>query len=163
MTTLLTSDQPNRVTQAWNTVARYPTYAGAQAAVDRLAKDGFPVEELSIVGSDLQLVEKVIARVTRSKAAGSGAASGAWFGLLLGLLFGILASGAGFLAAILVGVLTGAAWGAVFGLVAYETTDGHRDFTALQSISAGHYDVIAAHGSLERAQIMLGQAGLLPH
>jgi uncharacterized membrane protein len=162
MTTLLTSDQPNRVTQAWNTVARYPNYAGAQAAVDRLAKDGFPVEELSIVGSDLQLVEKVTGRVTRRKAAGSGAASGAWFGLLLGLLFGIFASGTGFLAAILVGVLTGGAWGALFGLIAYSATDGRRDFTALQSISAGHYDVVAAHGSVERARIMLGQAGLLP-
>ena len=50
---LLTSDQHNRIAQAWNTVARYPDYAGAQAAVDRLSKDGFPVEEFSIVGSDL--------------------------------------------------------------------------------------------------------------
>jgi hypothetical protein len=163
MTTFLTTDQPSRVTQAWNTVARYPNYAGAQAAVDRLAKDGFPVEELSIVGSDLQLVEKVIARVTRSKAAGSGAASGGWFGLLIGMLVGIFASGAGFLAAILVGLLTGAAWGALFGLVAYESTEGRRDFAALQSISAARYDVIAAHGSVERARVMLGQAGLLPH
>jgi uncharacterized membrane protein len=163
MTMYLTSDQPNRITQAWNTVARYPTYEGAQTAVDRLSKDGFPVEELSIVGSDLQLVEKVIGRLTRSKAVGSGAASGAWFGLLIGLLFGIFASGTGFLAAIFVGLLTGAAWGALFGVVAYAATEGRRDFTALQSISAAHYDVIATHGSVERARVMLGQAGLLPH
>jgi heat induced stress protein YflT len=162
MTMFLTSDQPNRITQAWNTVARYPGYAGAQAAVDRLSKDGFPVEELSIVGSDLQLVEKVTGPMTRRKAAAGGAASGAWFGLLLGLLFGIFASGTGFLAAILLGLATGAAWGALFGLVAYSATEGRRDFTALQSISAAHYDVIATHGSVERASIMLGQAGLLP-
>ena len=55
MTTFLTTDQPSRIDQAWNTVARYRTYEGAQTAVDRLAKDGFPVEELSIVGSNLQL------------------------------------------------------------------------------------------------------------
>jgi hypothetical protein len=162
MTTFFTSEQPNRVTQAWNRVARYPTYAGAQTAVDRLAKDEFPVEELSIVGSDLQLVEQVIERMSRGKAAGSGAASGAWFGLLLGVLFGIFASGTGFLAAILIGVLTCAAWGAVFGLIAYSASEGRRDFTALQTISAAHYDVIAAHGSVERARVLLGQAGLLP-
>jgi len=162
MTMFLTSDQPNRIAQAWNTVARYRDYAGAQAAVDRLSKDGFPVEELSIVGSDLQLVEKVLGRMTRGKAAGSGAASGAWFGLLIGLLVAIFASGAGFFAAILVGVLTGAGWGALFGLVAYSATEGRRDFAALQSISAAHYDVVATHGSVERARVMLGQAGLLP-
>ena len=163
MTMFLTSEQPNRIAQAWNTVARYPNYVGAQTAVDRLAKDGFPVEELSIVGSDLQLVEKVVGRVSPSKAAASGAASGAWFGLLLGVLFGIFASGTGFLAAILIGVLTCAAWGALFGLVAYSTSDGHRDFAGLQSISAAHYDVIATHGSVERARVMLGQAALLPN
>ena len=161
MTMFLTTDQPTRVSQAWNTVARYRGYEGAQAAVDRLAKDGFPVEELSIVGSDLQLVKKVTGPMSGRKAVGSGAASGAWFGLLLGLLFGIFATG--FLAAIFVGVLTGAAWGALFGLAAYSATDGRRDFTALQSISAAHYDVVAAHGSVERARIMLGQAGLLPN
>jgi uncharacterized membrane protein len=162
MTTFLTSDQPNRITQAWNTVARYPNYEGAQAAVDRLSKDGFPVEQLSIVGSDLQLVEKVTGRMTRRTAASGGAASGAWFGLLLGLLFGIFASGTGFLASILLGLATGAAWGALFGLVAYSATEGRRDFATVPSISAAHYDVTATHGSVERARIMLGQAGLLP-
>jgi len=163
MTTFLTTEQPSRITQAWNTVARYPTYEGAQSAVDRLAKDGFPVEELSIVGSDLQLVEKVLGRMSRSKAAGGGAASGAWFGVFVGMLLGVFASGTGFLAAILLGALTGAVWGALFGLIAYSATDGRRDFTALQSISAGHYDVVASHGAVERARIVLGQAGLLPH
>ena len=163
MTMFVMSDQPNRTAQAWNTVARYPDYAGAQAAVDRLSKEGFPVEELSIVGSDLQLVEKVIGRLSRGKATGNGAASGAWFGLLVGLLVGIFASGAGFLAAILLGVVTGAAWGALFGLVAYSATEGRRDFAAVPSISAAHYDVIATHGAVERARVMLSQAGLLPH
>jgi len=162
MTMFMTSDQPSRVAQAWNTVARYRTYEGAQTAVDRLSKDGFPVEELTIVGSDLQLVEKVVGRMSRGRAAGAGAASGAWFGLLIGLLFGIFSSGTGFLAAILVGVASCAAWGAFFGLIAYETTDGRRDFTGVQSIAAGHYDVIATHATVDRARIVLGQAGLLP-
>lgn len=44
---------------AWNTVASYDDYAAAQAAVDRLSDEGFPVEHLDIIGSDLRLVERV--------------------------------------------------------------------------------------------------------
>lgn len=33
---------------AWNTVASYSSYEEAQAAVDRLSDEGFPVETLDI-------------------------------------------------------------------------------------------------------------------
>ena len=59
-------------------VAAYPTYAQAQAAVEYLAKNEFAVEDVTIVGSDLQLVERVTGRLTRNKVAAAGAASGAW-------------------------------------------------------------------------------------
>ena len=49
----------NPVHAAWNTVARFDDYGSAQRAVDRLSDDGFPVEQLDIVGSDLQMVERV--------------------------------------------------------------------------------------------------------
>jgi heat induced stress protein YflT len=42
------------VSAAWNTVARFDDYETAQQAVDRLSDDGFPVEKLDIVGSELQ-------------------------------------------------------------------------------------------------------------
>src|ERR1700744_515841 len=69
---------------AWNTVARFDDYETAQRAVDRLSDDGFPVETLDIVGSDLRLVERVTGRLTKARAAGAGAVSGAWLGLLFG-------------------------------------------------------------------------------
>jgi hypothetical protein len=47
------------VSAAWNTVARFDEYETAQRAVDRLSDDGFPVENLDIVGSELRLVERV--------------------------------------------------------------------------------------------------------
>ena len=40
-------------------VAAYPTYASAQAAVEHLIKHNFSVQDVTIVGSDLQLVERV--------------------------------------------------------------------------------------------------------
>ena len=71
-------------------VASYSTYESAQEAVDRLSDHKFPVEHVSIVGSDLQLVEHVIGRLTVARAALAGAASGVWFGLLIGLVFWIV-------------------------------------------------------------------------
>jgi heat induced stress protein YflT len=69
------------VSMAWNTVASYPSYEEAQAAVDRLSDERFPVENLDIVGSGLRLVERVTGRLTNARAAAAGAASSAWFGL----------------------------------------------------------------------------------
>ena len=154
-------DHYSEVGAAWNTVASYDDYAAAQAAVDRLSDDGFPVDELSIVGSDLRLVEKVTGRLTKAKAALSGAASGAWFGLLVGLLLGLFTTGHGWLVMLVVGLATGAAWGAMFGFLAHSATRGRRDFSAIRMLAAQRYDLISTPGQLERARIMLGQAGLL--
>ena len=81
------------VSMAWNTVASYPSYEEAQAAVDRLSDERFPVENLDIVGSGLRLVERVTGRLTNARAAAAGAASGAWFGLFIGLLVGLFTRG----------------------------------------------------------------------
>jgi hypothetical protein len=76
-TAMLTSKPPmlNPISAAWNTVARFEDYQAAQRAVDRLSDDGFPVEKLDIIGSDLRLVERVTGRLTRARAAAAGAAS----------------------------------------------------------------------------------------
>src|SRR5436189_5437388 len=83
----------NPVQAAWNTVARFDDYGSAQRAVDRLSDDGFPVEKLDIVGSDLRLVERVTGRLTKWRAAAAGARSGMWAGLLIGILFGLFTTG----------------------------------------------------------------------
>src|SRR5579875_1980723 len=112
------------VSAAWNTVARFEDYETAQAAVDRLSDDGFPVDKLDIVGSDLRLLERVTGRLTRARAAGAGAVSGLWIGLLFGVLLGLFTSGHSFLAAALTGAAFGALWGAVFGFAAHASTRG---------------------------------------
>lgn len=53
------------ISTAWNTVARFEDYETAQHAVDYLSDDGFPVEKLDIVGSDLRLIERVTGRMTK--------------------------------------------------------------------------------------------------
>ena len=106
---------------AWNTVISYDDYASAQRAVDRLSDDGFPVEHLDIIGSDLRLVERVIGRLTKGRAAAAGAASGAWFGLLIGLLLALFTTGPWF-GLLVAGAAIGAAWGALFGFLGHAAT-----------------------------------------
>ena len=150
------------VSAAWNTVARFDDYESAQRAVDRLSDDGFPVEQLDIVGSDLRLVERVTGRLTRGRAAGLAALSGLWAGLLFGILLGLFTSGHSFFAVAATGAALGAGWGAVFGYVAHARTRGQRDFSSVRLLAANHYALIARGGTVDRARSMLSEAGLLP-
>jgi Heat induced stress protein YflT domain len=152
----------NPISAAWNTVARFDDYSSAQRAVDRLSDDGFPVEQLDIVGSDLQLIERVTGRLTKWRAAAVGALSGLWVGLLIGILLGLFTTGHAWLAMMAVGIGLGLLWGAVFGFVAHLATRGERDFSSLRGLSAAHYDLVAREGGAERARAALEQAGLLP-
>ena len=152
----------NPVSAAWNTVARFDDYESAQRAVDRLSDDGFPIEKLDVVGSDLRLVERVTGRLTRGRAAGMGALSGVWVGLLFGILLGLFTSGNSFLATAVVGAALGATWGAVFGYVVHARTRGRRDFSSVRQLVATHYDLIAREGTVDRARSMLIEAGLMP-
>jgi len=152
----------DQASMAWNTVASYTTYEQAQAAVDKLSDERFPVENIEIVGSDLRLVEKVTGRLTRGRAAAAGAASGAWFGLFIGLLVGLFTRGPTWLGLILGGLLIGAAWGAVFGFLSHAATRGQRDFASTRSLIATRYDVIARQGTADQARSIVTQAGMMP-
>jgi hypothetical protein len=65
----LTPPRLDPISMAWNTVASYDSYEQAQAAVDRLSDEQFPVENLDIVGSGLHSVERVTGRLTKARAA----------------------------------------------------------------------------------------------
>lgn len=146
---------------AWNTVARFEDYEGAQAAVDRLSDDGFPVEHLDIIGSDLRLVERVTGRLTTGRATVAGAASGAWFGLFIALLLGLFTS-SGWLGIVLTGVLIGAVWGALFGFLGHAALRGRRDFSSMRTLAASRYDVVARDGFAEQAREALARLQASP-
>lgn len=139
-------------------VGSYATYEEAQRAVDHLADTDFPVRDVTIVGVDLMLVERVIGRLTWGRVLLQGALSGAWFGLFVGLVFG-LAGGAGLGLALLV-----AAGGAVFGLafaaVGYGMTHGRRDFTSASQMVAGRYDVLCQPRNAEKAREVLAKLAM---
>ncbi|MFI0351033.1 general stress protein [Actinomadura sp. 9N407] len=125
-------------------VGSYTTYEGAQRAVDFLSDDKFPVEHTAIIGSDLKMVETVLGRVTKAKAALAGAGSGAWFGLLVGLLLTFFTvNHSAVFPLLLGGIIFGAVFGAVFGFIAHAATGGRRDFASRSQIVAASYDVVA--------------------
>lgn len=136
-------------------IASYPSYESAQAAVDQLSDRKFPVEHVSIVGSDLQLVEHVTGRLTVARAALAGSASGAWFGLLIGLVFWIVTPWT--IEPLLAGIVLGTVFGALLGAVAHGATGGRRDFTSLRTLAASRYDVMADEAHADEALRILGR------
>ncbi|MCC4248457.1 MULTISPECIES: general stress protein [Microbacterium] len=143
-------------------LSSFTDYTGAQAAVDRLADAGFPVEHTSIVGQGVRIVEQVTGRMTRGRAAGYGAASGAWFGLLIGLILGLLVPFGSWLLLLLWGLVLGAVWGAVFGFAGHALTGGRRDFSSVQGLEAERWDVMVDAEHLGRAQSLLSSTPPAP-
>lgn len=144
-------------------VTSFDTYLEAQRAVDHLSDEGHPVQKVSIVGTDLRMVEKVLGRLTYGRAAASGAMSGSWFGLLMGLLFVVLSGGSTTSVAILAAVLMGAAFGLLWGLAGYALRSRERDFTSTSQVVASRYAIVADREIAARVEEALGSAGLLGH
>lgn len=142
-------------------VGSYATYEEAQRAVDHLADSDFPVRDVTIVGVDLMLVERVIGRLTWGRVLMSGAASGAWFGLFVGLLLFFFSPDDSF-GPILVGLLSGIVFGIVFAAVGYRASRGRRDFTSASQMVAGRYDVLCQPRNAEKAREMLAKLAMGP-
>ena len=89
-------------------VGSYDSYEQAQAAVDYLSDEKFPVENVTIIGTDLRQIEKVTGRLTTGRAIAAGAAGGAWWGLFVGLLLGIFSTdGGAWIGSVLTGLVIG--------------------------------------------------------
>ncbi len=142
-------------------VGSYATYEEAQRAVDHLADSDFPVRDVTIVGVDLMLVERVIGRLTWGRVLMSGAASGAWFGLFVGLLLTFFSPEAS-LGPVLAGLLSGIVFGLVFAAVGYGASRGRRDFTSASQMVAGRYDVLCQPRNAEKAREMLAKLAMSP-
>jgi hypothetical protein len=142
-------------------VGSYDSYEQAQAAVDHLSDEKFPVENVTIIGSDLRMIEKVTGRLTTGRAIAAGAAGGAWWGLFVGLLLGIFATdGSEWIGSVLTGLLVGLLFGALFGWIGYTAMRGRRDFTSVSQIVATRYDVMCQPARAEEARAALARFSL---
>jgi hypothetical protein len=127
---------------ARRTVATEANYREAERDVDWLSDQGFPVERVSIVGSGLRSIEKVLGRVTTARAALMGAAQGATIGVLFGALFGLFfTTVAGFFGLLLYGLVAGVLWGSLWGAIVHYAQRGRRDFGSVIETRADRYEV----------------------
>lgn len=148
----------------------FPDVDTAQAAVERLAAAGFPVDRISIVGKDVQSELRVNGFVTTGDVAGPAAATGAWVGGLFGLLTGaamLFIPGVGPLVVLgpLAAAAVGAAEGALIGggvgaLLGHFVAEQHIPKYE-ELVRAGSYLVVVQGGEDEvaRAQHLLTEAG----
>jgi hypothetical protein len=141
------------------TLGAYESRTAAQHAVDFLARRGFPVENVAIVGTDLRHVERMTIGVTAGRAAAAGAAAIAWLGLLLGILLWLFgaAEGRGSSLTVLVPIALGAAFGAALGLAAYLFTGGPRVRAPAGHVIPTRYEVVCDHRIARDARELLAQ------
>jgi hypothetical protein len=134
-------------------IAAYPTYLEAQQAVDYLSDQKFPVQGVTIVGTDLRMVERVTGRLSYGRVAVAGAGSGAWFGLFVGLLLSMVGTaGSG---GVFIGVTLGAGFGLLFSVLSYALARGRRDFTSQSQIVATTYAILCDPASAGEARSLL--------
>ena len=139
------------------TVATYGTYLQAQKAVELLAEQQFPVRAVTIVGTDLRMVERVLRRLSYPSAALGGFLSGAWFGLFVGLILTMFSSGG--VGIMLPTVLFGGAFGLLFSVIGYSLTRGRRDFASSSQIVATSYSVLCLAEHANKARHLLAETG----
>ncbi|AHH94343.1 hypothetical protein GCM10010174_21840 [Kutzneria viridogrisea] len=144
-------------------IGTYEEYGQAQRAVDFLAESEFPVQEVTIVGVDLMLVERVTGRLSWGRVIGAGAASGAWFGLFVGVMLNLFSgSQGGGLVQIAVCLALGVVFFVVFAAVGYASTRGRRDFQSSSQLVAGRYDVLCQPRHAEQGRDLLAKLAMRP-
>lgn len=145
-------------TQRRRAVATFTSYADAERSVDRLAEAGFPVDRVSIVGRDLEMVEQVTGRIGWKRAVLNGAITGGVVGAMIGWLFGVFDWFNPVVAAFWLavdGLWFGALVGALFGLVAWAVVFRGREFSSVSTIAAGRYDLLVDDEVADEAARML--------
>lgn len=134
------------------------TYADAQNVVNRLARAGYAVADIAIIGRDLVTVERVTGRLTYARVALRGVLNGAWFGLFFSLLLSVF-SGASSTTLVLPAVVAiGAGVGMLISLAVYSVRRRRQDFSSTQRVLASRYEVVVPTGTLISAKQALAQS-----
>ena len=126
-------------------VGIYNSYADAQKAVDYLADERFPVQNMAIVGTELRSVERVLGRRSWGTVLGQGVQSGISTGLLVAIIMLIFGRPTSWFLLIVFSLAVGIAIGVGFSAAAYALSRGKRDFTSVSQIIATKYEVLCEH------------------
>lgn len=138
-------------------LGEFKEYEDAQKAVDYLAANEFPVENLMIVGTGIQLVERVVGRRTLPRVLRQGAISGIGTGLLVGLMLMIFLGGENPLLMLVAGFVIGIVMGVLTSGLGYSLSSGKRDFDSIRDTVATDFEVLVEHKVAARAHELLAR------
>ena len=155
MTILQPSDRGEQRLPDGIVVASFPTYAEAQAAVNKISESDADIRGLAIVGNDLKLVERVMGRLTWGRVALNGLLRGLMFGVFFGLAIYLLMPES--LQSAFILPLLGAAMGILLAIVTHAMTRKRREFSSVQQVMASRYDIVAPQTIAGRAMHLIGQ------
>lgn len=141
-------------------VASYRTYQQAREAVSKLSEDNLDVSALTIVGTDLRLVERITGRLTLGRVLLSGALSGMWTGSFIAL-FLLLWLPSPSPSIFLMGLGMGAAFGIVLHLVPYFFSRKRPDYTSSTRVVASRYAIVATSEAGKFRTMLANSAGNL--
>lgn len=136
-------------------VGIFDTYPDAAKAIDYLADESFPVQNLAIVGTDLKTVERVLSRKTWGSVISQGAVQGVTMGLMMSLMLYLFMPGVNWMAVLLTGLALGVGMSMLFAAVAYTATRGERDFNSVQQTVATRYEILCEHKVAQEARDLL--------
>jgi hypothetical protein len=149
---------PRPAQPARRPIASHRSYEEAEAAVDRLADLGFPVEHVAIVGRDLETVEQVTGRMDYPRAAWRGAVPAAVTGALIGWVFGLFNWLDPLVASLLLalyGLVFGAVLGAIVGVIGHALQHGRRDFASIVTTQPNRFEVVVDEDLADEAARLL--------
>ena len=139
-------------------LATFEHYPEAQELVNILMTGGVPPRAVSIVGTDVAVVERVIGKMGYGRAALSSAISGSWLGVLAGLVF-VIFSPTDFVTPLVGGLFIGAGLGMVVGMVLYTLGRGpSKNFRSMQQVIARSYQVVVDEAHQGKARSAMKEA-----
>lgn len=157
------SANPSNVVPSGHVLAEVATHAEAGALVAKLVAADFPPREISILGLDVKLVERVRGRLGYGRIALSGAIAGSWIGMLFAIIFGVgLTSSGGesvsfaadqFISAIVIGI----GLGIIANIVRFSLSSSKPSYLSASFPVAQRYQVIVPNERATEASRLLQQ------
>lgn len=141
-------------------VASYGQYDQAVAAVAALAESQFPLQSVSIVGTDLHMVERVVGKVTPARVALVGAGQGLSWGLLLALMVMLFADKYSVIIPLLA-IGAGIGVGMLTAVLSWSGQRGRRSFAAQSQLVATRYALLVSEQTDRAYQLLQGSQGNL--
>jgi hypothetical protein len=123
-------------------VGVFDHYEDARLLVNRLVGGGIAPHQVSIVGADVTVVERILSRYSYGRAALTSGGTGLWVGALVGGLISLLSPDEG-VAPLVAGGLIGAGAGMIVGIALYTSRGATRPrYRSTQQVIAATYRVV---------------------